>query len=133
METRPKSQVWIVNLEQQGLGGGYGKYSKQLSSEYEPGQKSAILFPVGYVIKHPDNQGAMYQDFGGFQKQSDIVARAIYDGVDISHLEGELLTVMDAAFTDKQQCEAIKSLVRNTIWKFNANQVRKVEEIFKSA
>jgi len=32
------------------------------------------------------------------------------------HLEGKLLTIVDASFPDVQQREAVKSLVRNAIW-----------------
>jgi hypothetical protein len=134
-EKQEKSQVWLVNLESLGLEKNRGrKYSKQLLSEYVPGQKhGAVLFPVGYVLKHPAGQSSIREDFGGFSKDIDTIPRAIYDNVDLSHLEGELLTVVDAAFTDRNQCEAIKSLVRNTIWRFNATQERRLLEIYKAA
>ena len=32
------------------------------------------------------------------------------------HLEGKLLTIVDASFPDREQREAVKSLVRNAIW-----------------
>lgn len=31
-------------------------------------------------------------------------------------LEGRVLTIIDASFTEKQQCEAVKSLVRQALW-----------------
>lgn len=132
MEEKEKSQVWLVNLEGGGLEQRSGKYSKQLVSEYTPGQKAAIMFPIGYVLKHPEGWNS-YQVYRGFEKSSNLVPRAIYDNVDISHLEGELLTVIDASFADKKQCEAIKSLVRQTIWRFNANQEQRLLEVYKSA
>lgn len=132
MEQQENSQVWLVNLEGGGLENRFGKYSKQMISEYSSDQKSAIMFPIGYVLKHPEDWKS-YQVYRGFEKSSNLVPRAIYDNVDISHLEGELLTVIDASFADKQQCEAIKSLIRKTIWRFNANQEERVLEIFKKA
>lgn len=35
---------------------------------------------------------------------------------DIRSLEGRLLTIMDASFTDREQRKAAKDLVRNAIW-----------------
>lgn len=35
---------------------------------------------------------------------------------DIRTLEGKLLTIMDASFTDREQRKAAKDLVRNAIW-----------------
>jgi hypothetical protein len=35
---------------------------------------------------------------------------------DISNLVGQLLTIADASFQDKQQREAVKSLIKNTVW-----------------
>lgn len=34
----------------------------------------------------------------------------------VSHLEGKLLTIMEASISNKEQLEAVKSLVRQTIW-----------------
>lgn len=132
MEQQEKSQVWLVNLEGGGLENKFGKYSKQMISEYSSGQKSAIMFPIGYVLKHPEGWNS-YRVYRGFEKSTNLVPRAIYDNVDIGHLEGELLTVIDASFADKKQCEAIKSLVRQTIWRFNANQEERVLEVFKKS
>lgn len=35
---------------------------------------------------------------------------------DIQSLEGRLLTIMDASFTDREQRKAVKDLVRNAVW-----------------
>ena len=35
---------------------------------------------------------------------------------ELSRLEGELLTIIDAATEDKERREALKSLIRNTLW-----------------
>jgi len=40
------------------------------------------------------------------------------------HIEGKLLTIVDASISDKEQCRAIKSLVKNSIW----DDVRILEE-----
>ena len=35
---------------------------------------------------------------------------------EIQHLEGRLLTIIDAAFVDREQRKAVKDLVRKTLW-----------------
>lgn len=134
MEEKKKSQVWLVSLEQSGLEQKQNKKcSKELISEYGPDQEEPIMFPIGYVLKHPEDWNSAFEDFGdGLIKPVEALSRAIYSGVDISHLEGELLTVVDASFADKQQREAIKSLIRNTIWRFNSSMERRVTEAYKS-
>ena len=32
------------------------------------------------------------------------------------HLQGRILTILEAAFTDKDQLTAVKSLVKNALW-----------------
>jgi hypothetical protein len=34
----------------------------------------------------------------------------------VSHLQGTVLTVVDASIADKTQCEAVKSLIKNALW-----------------
>ena len=51
-------------------------------------------------------------------------AQYLYDM--LSHLQGEILTTIDASFGDKEQREAVKSLVRNQFndkftWVVNAS------------
>jgi hypothetical protein len=133
-ENKKPSEIWIVNLEQQMLDKNtVHNYSSQLSGTYTPGQKEPVLFPIGYVLKHDGGANSYEVWDKGFEKQKEVIARPIYDGTDVSHLEGELLTVIDASFADKSQREAIKSLVRNTIWRFNARKEREVEEVFKAS
>ena len=37
---------------------------------------------------------------------------------EISNLVGKLLTIADASFQDEQQREAVKSLIKRTVWKW---------------
>lgn len=37
-------------------------------------------------------------------------------GAFVSHLQGTILTIIDASYTDREQREAVKSLVRNALW-----------------
>lgn len=41
-------------------------------------------------------------------------------GHDISRLQGELLTVVDGAFADPEQRKAVKDLVSQTLWRWEA-------------
>lgn len=132
-EQKEKSKVWLVSLESDNLGQNAQrkKIKRDLLFEYKSGE--TLIFPVGYVIEHPKDFTNVWEDYGdGFSRPTNIIANAIYSGVQISHLEGELLTLMDAAFPDKEQGKAIKDLVRQTLWKFNYNQEKKVKAIFES-
>lgn len=55
--------------------------------------------------------GEMFSPLNGKQP---IFALLGYE--DIRSLEGRLLTIMDASFTDREQRKAAKDLVRNAIW-----------------
>lgn len=140
MESKEKSKVWLVSLESSGLENKQAKeYKKQKLFEYggwvhhNDEEREPILFPVGYVIEHPKDFTNVWEDYGdGFSRPTNIVSSAIYSGVNISKLEGELLTLMDASLQDKEQCKAIKDLVRQTLWKFNYNQEKKVKAIFEA-
>lgn len=35
---------------------------------------------------------------------------------DIQHLEGKILTIVDASFVDREQRKAVKDLIRRAIW-----------------
>lgn len=56
-------------------------------------------------------QGEVYSPLNGRQP---IFALLGYD--DIRSLEGKLLTIVDASFSDQQQRKAVKDLVRNALW-----------------
>ena len=47
------------------------------------------------------------------------------------YLEGRLLTIVDASFTDREQRGAVKSLVRNAIWE-SSNQTVEIVNQFAS-
>lgn len=132
MEDNEKSSVWLVSLESHLDSNKEGKYTKQKLFDY-PDDKSSILFPIGYVIKHPSDWDSSYKSYDGFSKRVNLISYPIYSGTTLSHLEGELLTIADSAFTDKQQREAFKSLIRTTLWKFNSYQEERVEEVFKAS
>lgn len=132
-ENNKPSKVWLISQESDNFDRKMVRPVKRdLLFEYVPGKQTS--YPVGYIIEHnPDEDNHIWNEFSdGFSVPTNIVAYATYTGVDISHLEGQLLTIIDASFVDKQQCESIKSLVRNTLWQFNGNQERKVQEMFKS-
>jgi hypothetical protein len=133
------SKVWLISQEPSGLAkaGDYNRpVKKELLLEYKDGKAiynagtEPVTFPVGYVIEHED--GSSWDSWDGFSVKNNLVARPIYDGVDISHLEGELLTIVDAAFADKEQRDSIKSLVRNTLWGFNHRQEQKLQAMCES-
>jgi hypothetical protein len=50
-----------------------------------------------------------------------------WDGV--RDLEGKMLTICDAVLSDKTQLESVKSLVRNTLHDWYANQSKPIEYV----
>jgi predicted kinase len=76
---------------------------------------SANTDPPGACSPNPRRSaheaGQCYSPLNGNQE---IFALLGYD--DIRTLEGKLLTIVDASFTDREQRKAVKDLVRQTIW-----------------
>lgn len=79
---------------------------------------SAMLKSIGKTFKnceigreHAHLNGELHSPLNGRQP---IFALLGYE--DIRSLEGRLLTIMDASFTDREQRKAAKDLVRNAIW-----------------
>jgi len=65
-------------------------------------------------------------EFGGKQDQLGRVEKgnnyyALLQYEEIRRIEGQMLTIIDASFTDKEQREAVKSLVRSNIWDWARN------------
>lgn len=126
------SKVWSIDQDARLLESRDRVLRKVLVSEYTPEDERAYL-PVGYVIEHSEDWKMYQVHDSGFESSTNLVPRVVLDTVSLSHLEGELLTVIDASFADKTQREAIKSLIRNTVWKFNARKERELIEMFKVA
>jgi hypothetical protein len=60
-------------------------------------------------------------EFASKQWQIDMVTSgcdyyALLQYSEIQRIEGQMLTIMDASFMDKEQREAVKSIVRSNIW-----------------
>lgn len=105
----------------------YGKDEQGVTNSASP-----LSLPVGFVIEH-DDWGVHEILSDNFERINNVVSRPVYTGVEVSHLEGELLTILDASFTDKTQRESIKSLVRNTLWQFHSRQEKKIQAMYESA
>lgn len=74
------------------------------------------------------NVKSVLPEFGGKEDQLDRVERgqnyyALLQYEEIRRLEGQMLTIVDASFTDKEQREAVKSIVRNNIWSWSSSLV----------
>lgn len=50
---------------------------------------------------------------------------------DFRHLEGKLLTLCDATFTNKEQREAFKKMVSNTLWSYFHDQVQITQNVYE--
>jgi hypothetical protein len=49
---------------------------------------------------------------------------------DFRHLEGTLLTVCDATFTNKEQREAFKKIVTNALWGYFHNKIQETIDVY---
>lgn len=135
-ESQKPSKVYLISQESP-FETGIHPVQKEYLFEYRGGTRidtdavSPLAFPVGYVIEH-DDFGVHEMHSDSFEVLNKVVAYPIYTGVDMSHLEGQLLTIIDAAFADDQQRESVKSLVRNTVWGFHSKQEKKVQAMYQS-
>lgn len=47
------------------------------------------------------------------------------------HLEGKLLTLADATFTNKTQCDAFKKLISDRMWSFYHDEVQQTISVYE--
>jgi hypothetical protein len=47
------------------------------------------------------------------------------------HFEGKLLTLADATFTNKTQCDAFKKLISDRMWTFFQEEVRQTIDVYE--
>jgi hypothetical protein len=86
------------------------------------GRTADFAHPLGYVIEDltieisdPDENG---NSSGGMSFDGLNGTYPVLFGESLSKLEGKLLTLCDLTFSDLQQREAFKSLVRENLWSF---------------
>jgi len=70
--------------------------------------------PAPDIPSQRERAHLMGEAFSQLNGKQPIFALLSYE--DIRSLEGRLLTIMDASFTDREQRKAAKDLVRNAIW-----------------
>lgn len=78
------------------------------------GETADFAFPKGFVVFDSEQESD-----GGSSGYVPLGMNGQYpmlQGDDISHLEGQLLTLCDATFTNKEQREAFKGMVKNILW-----------------
>jgi hypothetical protein len=118
------SKVWIVMSDRQGLA---RNTSKKLAYEYTA-EDTGVDFvkPIGLVFDHGDGGNIHMSDSPAVH----VAANPIISTVEVSNLEGRLLTLVDAAFSDIEQRKAFKSVIRETVWRWNGDNERRVRESF---
>lgn len=117
-----KTKVWLVRANEHGT-----KADKTLIDEYSSGDKAKAT-PSGYLryigIAYEHSEPNSFEMPGNIPINP--IGYALYSPIEVSHLEGELLTLADATFSEKEQREAFKSLLRTTLWKYNRSLERTV-------
>lgn len=72
-------------------------------------------------------EGLVKIDFSKFDRYENYTATVV--SLDLTelfrHIEGKMLTIVDASFPDKDQREAVKSLVRVSLWGNTYEEVQK--------
>lgn len=81
------------------------------------------LYPIGIVYDHP-------HDVYGDREHANIVGKPISGNPEISDLVGKVLTLADAMFGDKEQREALKSLLKQTLYGYANDGEERVAQTY---
>lgn len=86
-----------------------------------------VGFQVENVVERGDNED-------GFEPMEGLDGSyPVMDIEMIKNLEGKLLTLCDATFTNKEQRESFKSIVKDNIWTVLSNGVESTQAFYKIA
>jgi hypothetical protein len=80
---------------------------------------TSYLYPIGVVYDH------------GKGELNDLVGKPISGNPEISDLVGQVLTVVDAMISDKEQREAFKSLMRQTLYGYANDKEKEVCQVYQ--
>ncbi len=90
----------------------------------EPKEKGpGGLQPVGIVYDHE-------HDVYGDKAMPNVVGKTISGNPEISDLVGKILLIVDAMSMDKEQREAFKSLLKQTIYTYSNEKEEEVRQIY---
>lgn len=120
-EVEVKSKRYIVFADRDGR--------KAALVEFEwPEEDMAIdgLYPIGIVYDHPS-------DVYGDREHANVVGKPISGNPEISDLVGKVLTLADAMFGDKEQREALKSLLKQTLYGYSNDGEERVRQTYQVA
>lgn len=94
----------------------------------------------GTTADFADALGFQVEDFVNEEEYTDSVPYAGLNGSyptlkddDFKHLEGKMLTLCDATFTNKEQREAFKKIVSNTLWSYFHEQVEITQSVYNKS
>ena len=92
------------------------------------GTTADFSHPIGFQVEDFD-----LEDDGPNQSRSAVGLNGTYPALQeeaFRHLEGKLLTLCDATFTNKTQCDAFKKVVSNNLWSYFQDEVRQTIEVY---
>lgn len=111
-------------------------FGKKYRTKIAEGTTADFAFPNGFVIEDIERteevaaNGAMA---GGSQSLGLNGQYPMLQANDIKHIEGQLLTLCDATFTNKEQREAFKNVVSNTLWNSYNDHVDRLPAAFSNS
>lgn len=123
-----KSKVWLIQCNNK------GQVKTTHLYDYDPHDAAPDdWYGIEGILYQHSGEPNVYESYDDvFSVGHNTVGYKMYTSRDISNLEGKLLTLADASFTDENQRKAFKSLLTQTLWRFNGDQEAKLREMFKS-
>lgn len=128
-EKKSESKMWLIADHS-------GVYSNEaptvsepvkiLLETYEPEYTlpSKNVVPVGIVYEHDSDEDIVHLRY---------YAIPLLGYSEVNAILGKILTFVDATYTDKEQREATKKILRTTIWEYNNYLQEQLTNGFKRA
>lgn len=89
-------------------------FGKTYRTKIAEGTTADFAYPIGMQVEDFDEE--ISENEGHSQSLGLNGSYPIVHTDQLSHLEGKLLTLCDATFTNKDQREAFKSVIREILW-----------------
>lgn len=102
-------------------------------TKIDEGSTADFAKPIGFVVEDTEEHYEEHANGMVSGGRSPLGLNGTYPAMldsPFSNMEGKLLTLCDATFTNKEQREAFKSVVRETIWNMFNNEIAITEASF---
>jgi hypothetical protein len=106
-------------------------HDRVLKTKIAEGTTADFTKTIGFQIENIVERG---ENEGGFEPMEGL--SGTYPAINaesFSKLEGKLLTLCDATFTNKEQRESFKSIVKDNLWTMYSQEIESVQAHYKIA